>query len=203
MSQLRKIQRNAERAEAVAEEAAIAVPENHLMLPAGKILTEPVKGDFLTFPLYAWIGVRVKTATPLVMLRLMLIRSLEEPQPQGLLEVELPVYEETEASTLAALERYGWDGRAWPTDEGWPSGSDSDEAMLKHYMSEAGLGASLTFPPTNDAGIAAQPVTVSRARGRFLMPPLNPPTKDPTPERLENFRKLCRNPKLFLLGSLV
>jgi hypothetical protein len=201
MSLLRKIQRNTERQETEAQEAELAVPENHLMLPAGKVLTAPIKGEFLSIPRLCWVSLRAKTQTPLVMLRLLVFKSLEDPQIRGTLEIELPVYEETEESTLAALERYGWDGRVWPRDEGWPTGSEFDEMMLKSDLEGAGLGASLVFPPSTDSGVAAQPVTVSRARGRFLMPPLNPPTRELDPIRLETFRALCKNPKLFLSST--
>jgi len=171
-------------------------PPNHLQLPTGEIVSDPVKGDFLAIPLFGWVSLRKKTDTPLVMLTVLLIKSLEEPMPQGTLRIELPVLEETEAAVVAALERFGWDGRVWPVDDGWPSGSEDDETQVIELMSKAGLRATMTFPP-GEQGIQAQPVSVQRARGPFLMPPLPEPEKAPNPVIVEKLQHLCQNHKLF------
>jgi hypothetical protein len=197
MSQLRKIQRSVER-QGDADEAE--VPVNHRELPVGNVLVEvdePVRGDFLSIPLLGWVSRRVKEQTPIVMLRLLLIRSTEDPVPRGILEVELPIYEQTELATLACLERYGWDGRVWPLDAGWPDSNEMEAANLRTILESVNLGSTLVFPP-GEQGNAAQPVTIGRARGAFLMPPLPVPEGDPNPEKLAKLRELCQNPAMLL-----
>lgn len=188
MSNLRKIQRNIDRN--TAEEQG-----DHQKLPTGIIKSSPVKGKFLALPLFGWIGVRKKTKTPLVMLMTLLMRSAEDVQPRGTLQVELPIWPETELATLAALERFGWDGRVWPKDEGWPGGTP-DEEMLTALLGQSNLKATLTFP-SGEQGASAQDVVVSRARGPFLMPPLPEPEGEPDQKKLEYLRMLCENPELF------
>lgn len=201
MGHLRKLQRRVVREEAEVEEAG-SVPEDHLKLPVGQILTSPVKGDFFTIPMYGWFSRRVKTDTPLLMLGLMLFRSMEDPQGRGTLQVELPIFDETELATLAALERYGWDGRVWPHEPGWPEGS-AEEELTRVVLERSNLVATLTFPPSEEHGIAAQAVSVTRARGPFLMPPLPEPTVEVDPEKLLKFRELYKNPQKFLSPASV
>jgi len=198
MSQLRKIQRNGEKLEAEAEEAG--VPTNHRELPVGTIITAPVKGDFLSIPLLGWVSTRVKERTPIVMLRLLLIRSTEDPAPRGILEIELPVYPHTEAATVAALERYGWDGRVWPLEPGWPDTSEDEAKNLRALLESVNLGSTFVFPP-GEVGAAAQTVTVSRARGAFLMPPLPEPETEPDPQKITRLRELCANPTMLLSSA--
>ncbi len=197
MSQLRKIQRNVERQDE-AEEAS--VPVDHRELPVGSVLTEPVRGEFLTIPLLGWVSRRVKEQIPIVMLRLLLIRSTEDPAPRGVLEVEMPIYEHTELATLAALERYGWDGRVWPLNEGWPDSHEEEAANLRALLESVSLGSTLVFPP-GEAGAAAQTVTIGRARGAFLMPPLPAPEKEPDHVKLAKLRELCQNPTMLLSSA--
>jgi hypothetical protein len=199
MSQLRKLQRNVERQEGE-EEEGIEVPPNHRELPTGKLLSPPVRGDFLALPLFGWVALRAGDRVPLVMLTLLLIRSLEDPMPRGTLEVTLPVLGKTEMATLAALERFGWDGRVWPTDEGWPSGDSVEEDNIRELMRQAKLRATLTFPP-NASGASAQTVTVSRAQGPFLMPPLPAPDGEPDPVKLAKLMTLCADPSTMLLSK--
>lgn len=198
MGHLRKIQRNVERRESEGDEQE--VPEHHLRLPVGTVKSEPVKGDFLTIPLFGWVSTRVKTHTPLVMLVVLLIRQGDET-PHGTLQIELPIFAETELQTLAVLERYGWDGRVWPTDPGWPDGNGEDEESLKALIAQAGLKATFVFPP-NDAGVSVQEVKVTRARGPFLMPPLPEPDREPDPHKLARLRELCDNPTMLLSATI-
>lgn len=176
---------------------------DHLKLPVGKVISDPIKGEFLSLPLFGWIGVREKKDTPLVMLVLMVFRSLEDPTPRGTVQLELPVFEETELATLAALERFGWDGRIWPEDEGWPPPDSEDEANIMALLEQSGnLQNTLTFPP-GEEGVAAQTVEVRRARGPFLMPPLPAPEKEPDEFKLKRLRELCANPAVFYRPGLV
>jgi hypothetical protein len=168
---------------------------DHRTLPTGNVISNPVKGDFLALPLFGWIAQRAdENKTPLVMLAVLLLRSIENPTPRGTLQIELPVLPETELATLATLERFGWDGRVWPVDDGWPTGSEADEANILALMEQATLRATMTFP-SDKAG--AQTVSVQRAKGPFLMPPLPEPEGDVDPVKLEKFRTLCANPRIF------
>ncbi len=182
------------------EATDVVVPANHRDLPVGKLLSPPIKGDFLALPLFGWVATRAGDRVPLVMLTLLLMRSLEDPIPRGTLEVTIPFIETTQLATFAALERFGWDGRVWPTDEGWPSGDSVEEANLRNLLREAKLRATLTFPP-NDKGMALQSVTVSRAQGPFLMAPLPEPTDVADPDKLSRLRELCADPSTMLLSK--
>jgi hypothetical protein len=175
---------------------------DHKKLPVGKVLSDPVKGEFLCLPLFGWIAVREKVDTPLVMLVVMLFKSVEDPVPRGTLQLELPVFPETELGIVAALDRFGWDGRIWPRDEGWPDEGSSDEDNLKALLKQAKLRNTLVFP-TGDEGSAAQSVNVQRARGPFLMPPLPKPEVEVDPWKRDQLRKLCEAPELFYHIALV
>jgi hypothetical protein len=170
---------------------------DHLKLPVGKIISAPVKGKFLTLPLFGWVGIREKANTPLVMLVVMLFRSVEDPVPKGTLQIELPVMEDTELAVLATLEQFGWDGRIWPEDEGWPPPDSDDEANIMALLEQSGnLRNTLTFPP-GEEGAAAMEVNVERARGPFLMPPLPKPEGEADEYKLKRLRELCANPVIF------
>ena len=197
MSQLRSLRRLKQRNMELENEEGIVVPPNHRDLPTGKLMSSPIKGDFLALPLFGWVALRAGDRVPLVMLRLLLLRSLEEPA-SGLLQVEVPFIPKTELATLAALERFGWDGRVWPRDEGWPSGDSVDEVNIRKLMENYDVQATLTFPP-NDKGMALQSVTVSRARGPFLMPPLPEPEHAMDLDNLARLRALCADPSTMLL----
>lgn len=176
-----------------------AIPEDHLKLPIGQIVSDPVKGDFLAIPIFGWVCQRVKVRTPLVMLILILIdTSAEDPTPKGTLRLELPILPDTELPTLGLLEAFGWDGRLWPDDKGWPDGDTDAETHLKSLMDQAHLKATLTFPPY-DSGSSAIKVNVSRAQGPFLMPPIEPYEGEPDPERLAKLRTLCENSAFLFL----
>jgi len=169
---------------------------DHRKLPVGQVLTDPIKGDFLCFPLIGWVGVREKVGTPLVMLLLLLIESAKEPSPRGTLQLELPVFPESEKAIVATLERFGWSGQVWPRDEGWPPEGSDEEKNLRGLLEETGLAQTLVFPSA-DEGMAAQSINVQRARGPFLMPPLPKPETEVDSWKLEQLRELCKEPQLF------
>lgn len=195
MSQLRKIQRNVEKRDEE-ENSEELVPANHLMLPVGKVLSAPVRGEHLTLPLFGWTAARAKEGTPLVMLVLVLLNP-ETFEMTGTLQVEMPVFTETEHATLSVLQGYGWDGRIWPTEPGWPDGNQAEEDNLRDLLSKAKLKATFVFPP-RESGVSAQTVNISRARGPFLMPPLLDPDMEPDQELLAKFREVVTSPKKFL-----
>lgn len=156
------------------------------------MVTAPVKGQFASIPVYASVAIRDRDKIPLVMLVLALLGENMEDGLRGLLEIELPLYVETEAATVACLERYGWSGRTWKEgDPHWPTGDEGALEQLRGFMDKAGLQASLTFPPDAVTGdFHAQSVEVTRASGRFLMPPLETPSEPPAEERVKAFRAI-------------
>ncbi len=176
-----------------AEEEAKGV--DHSRLPVGKVVTEPVRGDFQGLPVLGWISSRAVTKTPLVMVALLLLRD-DNPQPAGMLHLEIPVFPETEEAVVAALERLGWDGRVWPKDSGWPTGGPDEEGH-KHLLTQTGLKGTMVFPPNQEGAFATLSLTIGRARGPFLMPPLPEPETPPSVHLTVTLRVLCEDWKTF------
>jgi len=182
--------------------------DDHLRLPTGLIVSEdPVKGEHTALPLFAWVSVRERTQTPLLML-LTLLLDETVAELKGSLQIEVPLMPETEPAALCLLDRLGWNGKVWPHEAGWPTGSGENEAQIKELMGQTGLKAAMVFPPIDNGNTATMPVNVQRARGPFLMPPLvveeayllryNKEPKDPEDEeKILYFRQLCANPSVF------
>lgn len=166
-------------------------------LPTGRLLGDPLRGTFLSLPLLGWVSVRERDRIPLVMLVLALLGQ-ETQTLHGILEVELPLYLDTEDATLAALERYGWSGTTWALGEPAPFGDESQGELLTGLMSQASqnLRATLLFA-SGPTMTPAQEVEVTRAQGRFLMPPLPKPTEPPNPERVRALRDIVLDYRRF------
>lgn len=172
-------------------------------MPAGRIVGDPLRGSFLSLPILGWVSVRERVVDgaleriPLVMLHLALLG--KDYVMHGTLEVELPLYIETEAATLAALDRYGWAGTTWALGDPAPGGDEDMGQQLTGLITQAAdnLRATLLFTSGPD-GAPAQEVEITRAQGRFLMPPLAKPPTAPSPERLRAFRTIVRDyPRFF------
>lgn len=169
---------------------------DHKKLPVGEVIDKPVaKGRYLALPLFGYVALRDKVNTPLVMVTCLLMPGPAAPDPRGAIKIELPVIEETEMATVACLERFGWDGRVWPGEPGWPEDTD-DEENIRALLEQAGLAATMVFP-SGDKGTKTQTVEVQRAKGPFLMPPLPKPNEDPDPHKVERLRELCRDSTIF------
>lgn len=168
---------------------------DHRKLPVGQVMSKPVRGEHLALPLFGWVANRDKVGTPLVMVGCLLLRHAGDSQIRGMFQLELPVVEETELATAAALERFGWDGRVYPNDEGWPEGT-ADQEQIDALMATANLRATMTFPP-GDQGTQAPTVKIERAQGPFLMPPLPEPEAPPNPMLVERLKQLCADPQVF------
>jgi hypothetical protein len=142
----------------------------------------------------------VRERIPLVMLHVALLGKQDHVM-HGTLEVELPLYIETEAATLAALDRYGWAGTTWALGEAAPQGDEGVGQQLTGLITQAAenLRATLLFTSGPD-GMPAQEVEITRAQGRFLMPPLEKPERAPDPERLRAFRAIVRDYPRFFTG---
>lgn len=194
MSITRKLQRNYEKQQEKEEHESLLTPEQ-MKLPSGKVVTSPVKGEFMTLPLLGWCAIRKREEIPLVMLGLAL---LKDNTIRGVLHIELPVYkDETDRAVVAALERYGWTGDVWkPGSELWPTGDAENQDQLVAMMKQAGLSASLTFPPNETGNVSAQAVEVMRARGDFLMPPL-PEPESVNEDLLQKLHAILQNASQF------
>jgi hypothetical protein len=170
------------------------LPPAQQRLPTGRLLSEPISGKFSALPLYASVAIRDRDRIPLVMLVVALLGENVQGGVCGMLQIELPLYVETEAPTLACLDRYGWSGVVWK--EGaphWPTGDEAASEQLRDFLTEAGLRASLTFPPDSATGdVRTQPVEVTRDSGSFLMPRLVEPAEPPSEERVAAFRAIVR-----------
>jgi len=192
---------------------------DHLQLPTGEVLTDPVRGTFSAIPLIGYMSVRHHVQTPLVMLIVSLIDN--EGTGKGLLRMELPYYSKSEKATVAALERFGWDGRVWPPrqivseiktvdeptwpprregekvpvvtesefDQGWPAEDQEAQEYLEPLLQMMKLIRTFTFPP-NGGQCKAQQIEVTRAMGPFLMNPLPEPEQDPDPKLTESLKQI-------------
>jgi hypothetical protein len=169
------------------------VTEAQQRLPVGKVVSTPVKGVFLGLPLMGWISLRKNSEVRLLMLALLLIR---DGGVKGILHVEIPIYPETERDALWMLQSFGWDGRIWPTDPGWPTGTE-DEANHTHFLEQSGLVASFVFPPVAGGAHATMNVDIQRAKGNFFMPPLPEAAEEPDPKLAARFQELCQDFKVF------
>jgi hypothetical protein len=169
------------------------VTEAQQRLPVGKVVSAPVKGEFRGLPLMGWISLRKNSEVRLLMLALLLIR---DEGVKGILHVEIPIYPETETDAIRLLQSFGWDGRTWPTDPGWPTGTD-DEANHKHFLEQSGLVASLVFPPVEGGSHATMNVDIQRAKGNFFMPPLPEAAGEPDPKLVARFQEICQDFKVF------
>lgn len=176
-----------------ANDSSELVTEAQQRLLVGKVVTSPVKGPFMGLPVLGWISVRKVTEIRLLMLGLLLLR---DGKISGMLHVECPIYPETERNTLWMLQKFGWDGRVWPRDEGWPTGSDDEEGH-RHFLMQTGLEASLVFPPTETGGHATMSVDIQRAKGNFFMPPLPEAESDPDQKLVARLQELCQDYKVF------
>lgn len=193
MSSTRKIQRKQEKETKKAMTNGDVITEAQKRYPTGTVVSAPIKGEFLTFPMLGWVAIRATENVPLVMLALALLKG---DKLCGSLQVEIPIYEgETDRAALHTLKKYGWVGGVWsPGDEGWPTGDADNEAQLKALLESAKLRATLTFPPDFEKeGANAMVVEVMRARGPFFMPPLEEPTVETDPQELADFLALCRD----------
>jgi len=171
---------------------------DHRLLPTGRVTTEPVKGKFQGLPLVAWCGIRSGVNTPILNLALSLMRDPREAVIAGGLHIEFPILDETTGAIVAMLQRFNWQGKVWPldTDVTWPLPGSVDEANLRGLLKQSGLRSTFLFPPS-DQGYATLPVSVLRARGPFLMPPLEPPNEEPPTELVERFQHVYRDPRAF------
>lgn len=177
-----------------AEERQELVTEAQQRLPVGKVAGSPVKGSFLALPALGWVSVRKNSEIRLLMLAVFLLR---DAKLSGMLHIEFPIYPETERNTVWMLQNFGWDGRVWPQDAGWPTGSPDDEANYQHMLGQVELAGSLVFPPSPGGGNAGMNVSVERAKGNFFMPPLPEAESDPDEKLVARLRELCENFKVF------
>jgi hypothetical protein len=158
----------------------------------------------VSFPLLGWVALRDRDRTPLIMLALALLEpGREETGIRGTLELELPLYADTEAATIAALNRYGWAGSTWALGDPAPMGDEGLAEQLGGLLAQvSGLRATLLFAPDQVTGnTKAQVIDIARAKGPFFMPPLEEPAFPIEPERLRAFRELVRSHRTFFTSA--
>jgi hypothetical protein len=114
----------------------------------------------------------------------------------GVLDWILPWNPRTEAGIARLLVGFGWDGRVWPDEEGWP-GTDIEGNGLRTILSASGLRATLTFPPSADGSNRTLRQEVLKMSSAFpLCPDVHNDIVVP-PEHLEKLRKLMEDPSIF------
>lgn len=187
MSLSRKIRKNV---------ARLPSPEQTEVLPIGQMLSGPLKGEYLALPLFGWVALRADTRMPLVMLALTLLDQIDDAGPKGAMQLELPFTPKTEQGVTHLLDNFGWDGRVWPADPGWPTGAGLDEEHLRSLMQSSGLAATFVFPPSG-TGVSALAINIARAKGPFYMPPLEAPEIPAPPDKVSKIWDLIRNPGVF------
>jgi hypothetical protein len=171
-------------------------------LPRGRVVGDPLKGTFLSIPIFGWIAFREGDRIPLIKLALGLLENDEEHLNKGLLELEIPLYPDTEAAALTVLDRYGWTGAIWAIGDPPPFGDQDAADSFIGLLSAVGLAATLLFGPDRETSKnPALSIEVLRAKGPFLMPPLDQPAEPPPPERLSILRDLASNYQRFYPSS--
>jgi hypothetical protein len=107
--------------------------------------------------------------------------------------LSMPFTPKTERHVCALVENLGWDGRIWPhEDHGWPEGTEQEAAMIE-VLKAADVGATLTFPPT-DEGSPMVKIHVAQRSGLFLTAPFY---GTPMPQHLQTLRDLGADPSPF------
>ncbi len=129
---------------------------------------------------------------PVVGLQVLLLRRLEF-KVVGSMTIGMPVTPKTELYVNALLQTFGWDGRVWPDDGGWPTGS-SDEEQIQQLMDKAGLISTLTFPSTEN-GVPLVEMPVAKVSAPFHLAPFEEVNSPPV--HLARFRALVNNPPAF------
>lgn len=156
-------------------------------------------GPFRLLPVLGWMQ-KNKDSTLMVRLSCLLLRVYDDKQ-MGTLGWHLPVNERTEATVCRILTSFGWDGRLWPIDPGWPDGaSGGKEATgLKQLLLESRLFATFIFPP-EPQGSRVLRIEVIKTAGDFPLAPEFPVDElvEPTDEIKIKFRKLMVEPEVFL-----
>lgn len=168
-------------------------------LPTGRVLTEPLRGAFLSLPWLAWIERRPRDGIPLLKLVLALLQADEGDEGlalKGSLEMEIPLYPYTETAAVATLERYGWTGQTWALGDPPPFDNPALAAQLTGLIEQTttNLRATLVFAPDPETGSnAAQAIEVLRAKGPFLMPPLEASAEPPKAELVQALANVVRD----------
>lgn len=181
----------------------VGLTEAQKRLPAGRLTTSPIRGTYTSIPLLSWVAKREEEGVPLVMMGLALLD--QKNTMVGNLQIEFPVYKgETDADLVGHLKKYGWKGGVWSDgDPGWPTGDPSNEDLLSTLIHDTHtLKATMVFPPNDEGQNAVMPVTVGRAKGSFLMPPL-PKADEPDEELIQRLHDLCDNYHMFYQDSVL
>jgi hypothetical protein len=124
-------------------------------------------GPYLALPLIGWLA-QVGGAR-FLSLGMALIR-ISDNSPVGSLGWAIPFGPRTDETCANVLAALGWDGRIWPTNPGWPTGTDREEA-IRTMLDEANLGNAIVFPPDETRGAPAVRINVLASSGPFTLDP--------------------------------
>jgi len=146
-------------------------------------------GLYPTFVLLGWV--EPHHLGPIVALRLAILSKTMNNSIGGMV-LSLPCNSMTERHVCSLLQDFGWDGRVWPyKDHGWPEGTPNEEQLLA-LLKKANLGATLTFPST-DEGTPVYHMPVKKKKDSYMVAPFG----NIVPKHLDMLRELTNNPAPF------
>lgn len=183
--------------------AKVGLTDAQKRLPSGRLTTPPIRGTYNSIPLLSWMARRNEENIPLVMLGLALLD--EKNTMVGNLQVEYPIYKgETDAAVVEQLKKYGWKGGVWSDGATeWPTGDPQNEDLISTLVHDTHtLKSTMTFPPNDEGQNAVVAVTIGRANGPFLMPPLTEP-EEPDEELVQRLHDLCDNYHVFYQDAVL
>jgi hypothetical protein len=152
-------------------------------------------GPFRLLPVLGHL--RLEFGVTILALSTILLRTFDDKH-MGTLGWNLPVNERTEKRVCGLLTSFGWDGRIWPFDAGWPDGL-TEETGLRVLLKDARILGTFVFPP-EPQGNRVLRVEVQKLSNDFPLSPEIPPEDyiEPTEAQLEKFRQLVAEPSVFL-----
>ncbi len=152
-------------------------------------------GPYRILPVLGWM--RKEKGVIGVTLSCILLRIYDDKH-MGSLGWNIPVNERTEKAVCRALTSFGWDGRIWPLDPGWPDGGDEARGF-QQLLHESHLFSSFVFPP-EPQGSRVLRVDVMALSKPFALPPEFPAEDvvEPTEDHMAKLRRLMVEPDLFL-----
>lgn len=153
-------------------------------------------GPFRLLPVLGWLRPQEKylfLALSTIMLR------VYDDRHMGTLGWSIPITERTERKVCGLLTSFGWDGRIWPQDPGWPDDAPTELAGLQPLLRDARLISTFVFPPEVQ-GSRVLRVDVSKISTDFPLPYECPSAdyEEPTEQQWDKFKALCQDPSMFV-----
>jgi hypothetical protein len=137
-------------------------------------------------------------STSFLLLVAFLLRISDESHV-GVLHWMMPFNPRTEGAVTRLLCCFGWDGRVWPEDTGWPGEKSQEAVGLRSLLKGQNILGTLTFPPDPDLGVnVVLRQEVLRTSANFPLSPDIPEgteTPEATPEMFVKLRKYAEDPE--------